>query len=326
MCCIRNSHQILPQIINSGTIAVIFDPNKCLVRLPFRMNFVAKAAAASATTCVGAGPGGLVSAGRLAEIGRETVEAVSEGLNGWFFLKATGCGHPCKDRNIPIRVEVSQTTTSPDVTLDVVNRGGRADAGTICALNFNAGTNVHEAGHQRLSANDEYRERNPALRAANPTWARDERVRTDFTRMGAHHTYGRLSAFHERHFRFAQVFVQAALGAGCQVSLERARGLPNQIEISAGGGLADTNFGDSATLHAGVDARIPLGCIVAGSISTRVSTPSISARLRPIATTCCWERASDSRRRPSRRTRVSPPVCSPDSARVCCTISSPTPR
>lgn len=252
------------QTISDETINVIYDPKACEVRLPFRMNFVAAASSGTAGICSSGGGGAapLVSNARLAEIAREAVKETDSGLNGWFKLKIGGCKGPCAGRDIPIRVQVIQTATNPDVTINVVNRGGRADAGTICAPDFNPGTTVHESGHQRLGVGDEYRERSAAVRAANPLWARDERVRTDFTRMGSHRTYGRLSAFHERHFRFAQVFVQAALGGGCTVDLKRARGLPAEARFSLGVGGFGGSLGGvmtgGLTIDAGIDAALPL--------------------------------------------------------------------
>ncbi|RDJ03959.1 DUF4157 domain-containing protein [Rhizobium grahamii] len=245
--------------ISDETVNVIYDPKNCVVRLPFRINFVAAPSSGTAGICSsgGAGPAPLVSPARLAEIANEVVETAQDGLNGWFKLRVSGCKNPCAGRDIPIRVEVSQTPTNPDVTINVVNRGGRADAGTICAPDFNPGTTVHEGGHQRLGVGDEYRETNAAYRARTPAWARDERVRTDFTRMGSQHTYGRLAAFHERHFQFAQVFVQAALGASCKVDLARARGLPVEARFTLGVGGFSGNLGQGYTLEAGVDAALP---------------------------------------------------------------------
>lgn len=246
--------------ISDETVNVIYDPKNCVVRLPFRMNFVAAPTSGTAGICTsgGAGPAPPVSPARLAEIANEVVQTAQDGLNSWFKLRVSGCKNPCAGRDIPIRVEVSQTATSPDVTINVVNRGGRADAATICAPDFNPGTTVHEGGHQRLGVGDEYRETNQAYRTRTPAWARDERVRTDFTRMGSQHTYGRLAAFHERHFQFAQVFVQAALGASCKVDLARARALPVEARFTLGGGGFSGNLGEGYAVEGGVDAALPL--------------------------------------------------------------------
>lgn len=251
------------QTISDETVNVVFDPAKCQVRVPFKMHFVAAATSGTAGICAKPPPATAVpavSAARLNEIADDAVSTVRDGLNGWYKVRTKGnCKHRCAGRDIDVVVDVTRSAASPDVTINVVNRGGRADSGTICAPDFNPATTTHEGGHQALGVGDEYRERSATVRAANPLWARDERVRDDLSRMGRHRAAGRFAVFHERHFRFASVFVEAALaGSGCGAELVASRGLPIEWRPTAFVGGFDSTRGGGLGIGGGVDWAIPL--------------------------------------------------------------------
>jgi hypothetical protein len=158
---------------------------------------------------------------RLREIAERYVAFVSFGLNRWFSLHIDDCDHPCADRHIPIVVRASIDSVNPHRTIGVVNRGGRGDESTICAGDFDYAFAVHEGGHQVLGAGDEYLETDELVLAENPDAGRPERVRNDHSWMGSNDGF---ASFHERHFRFTQVFLEAVLaqtGSSCNVSMKR---------------------------------------------------------------------------------------------------------
>lgn len=248
------------QEISSGTVDVLFDPNTCTVELPYRINFVAAARAGADGICAEPAPDQAVenvSAARVAEIGDEVVEIMNENLRGWYSLRIEGCEHDCAGQEIEIVPNVVRSADSPDTTIDVVNRGGRADAGTICARDFNPRTTVHEGGHQVLELGDEYRETDAALRQRVPDWARDERVRSDMSIMGEHHAAGRFALFHERHFRFAQVFMEAVLrDQDCTVEMEAEPRWTPDFRISGFIGGVGTNVGAMGAFGGGIDMSL----------------------------------------------------------------------
>src|SRR5262249_32819039 len=99
--------------------------------------------------------------------------------------------------------------------------------------------------------------RDPTLLARQPQWGRPERVRTDLTQMGS--SYGRFGLYHERHFRFAQVFLEAIYrGQGCTVSLEAVRSPPSDFRVDLAAGGASTNVGGATSLPGSIGFGIPL--------------------------------------------------------------------
>jgi len=246
------------QVMRSGTVNVVFDPNTCTVQLPFAINFVGARTSGTRGICDSSPATVATPAPRVAQVAREAVQTMQDGLNGWYAVRVEGCQHPCAGRDIPIVVNVSQSATNPDATVNVVNRSGSADSGNLCAAGFNEGTTLHEGGHGAFELIDEYRERRARVRRRNPARSRNERVRTDFSQMGSHHTYGRLAVFHERHFRFAQVFVEAVMAnAACGVSLSSVRGPPLERRLTLGTGNFDSDRGGRQYLQLGADLARP---------------------------------------------------------------------
>jgi len=114
-----------------------------------------------------------------------------------------------------------------------------------------------------LGAADEYRERNPQIIAGaiagGEHWERRERERRDISAMDSQDEYGRFALFHERHFRFAQAFLEAVLqGQGCSVSLESVASSPWEFRLDLGLGRVSTDAGGSAYGSLFVGAGIPL--------------------------------------------------------------------
>ncbi len=70
-------------------------------------------------------------------------------------------------------------------------------------------------------------------------------------------SYGRFSLFNERHFRFAQVFLEAAF-PGCAVSLQAVSRTVPDFRLEALGGYAWTPGGRALTAGGGFNVGLPL--------------------------------------------------------------------
>jgi len=247
------------QTVSTGHVRNIRFDSGCSITVPFGIQFQ-QLAAAAAPFCQqppSATPVNPLPAAQFQALQTSYIGALNAGLNGWYALRVEGCNQPCAGKPIPIHIEAQAVANNPDRVVNVVNRAGRGNAGTICVGDFNPGFAAHEGGHQVLGVGDEYPEHDPALLAAQPQWGRGERVRTDLTQMGTQ--YGRFSLFNERHFRFAQVFLEAVYrGQGCTVSLETVRGSPADFRADVGGGGASTNLGSALSATAFIGAGIPL--------------------------------------------------------------------
>jgi hypothetical protein len=157
--------------------------------------------------------------GVMSDFKKGYVDALNSGLNGWFTAALSDCDHACAGKTIPILVEVSEDAGKPDHTIKVVNRAGRADAATICLLEYDEDVAVHEGGHQVLGHGDEYIEQNPIIRARDPATGRKERERPfDWSWLFSHFRFGRFALYHERHFNFVPAFLEAVL-PDCKASL-----------------------------------------------------------------------------------------------------------
>lgn len=246
------------QVIHTGHMNVEFDPTACEVTIPFRYSFV-QAPPANAGPC-DAGPNHTpLSPTEFAALKANVLRVLNAGLNGWYDVRISGSGCPagCTDRSIPIRVVCSENDASPDRTITVVNRAGRANAATICAQSWSDSTAVHEGGHQVLGVGDEYPEHDEAFRATSPEWFRTERVRRDYSMMGPEeHT--RFAMFHERHFAAVTAFMQS-IYPGCTATLvARPRPFIPDFRFGLTTGYAAVSGLPGFFLRAGFDLGIPL--------------------------------------------------------------------
>jgi hypothetical protein len=258
----------LRQQTHTGQVNHIRLTPDCRIVVPYRIQFQQQQVAGSATSCQSppnATPVNPLPAAQFQAIQTRYINAMNAGLNNRYAVRVTGCrsAQPCTDKPLPVEIAAEAVTNNSDHTIDVVNRGGRADSDTICAGSFDDRLPVHEGGHQALGAPDEYQETNPAVIAAGNAaglhWERGERVRSDLSAMKNEYEYGRFMLFHERHFRFAQVFLEAVLqGQGCTVSLEPVSSSPSEFRLDVGVGYASTNRGGLlyGSLFAG--AGVPL--------------------------------------------------------------------
>ena len=237
------------------------------VIVPYRIQFQSALTASSQGICTDPPTATAVPQlppAKFTRIQNEYIAAMNRGLNNRFALRVTGCTNDqsFSNRLIPIVITAEAVTNAADRTIRIVNRGGRADAANVCAGDFSTLLPIHEGGHQALGAPDEYQEYDQALIArvnAPPQplhWERPERVRTDMSYMNSQDDVGGNGLFHERHFRFAQVFVEAALrGQGCSVDLVRTGSPPPEFRVDATVGSTSLNNGTSPlalSLFAGI--------------------------------------------------------------------------
>jgi len=249
--------------IHQGSMRVRFDPAKCAVTIPATYKFVQADKAAQAWTCEeDPAPGTKappLAADAFARLKAGVLADLNSGMNGWFTVRLTGPGCPggCSDKALPIQVEATENDASASHTITVVNRGGRADAATICAKSWNKNTALHEGGHQILGVGDEYPETDERLRAANPEWFRPERVRRDYSMMGPDKDSS-YALFHQRHFNAVATFMEAAFPK-CKASLEAlARPVVPDFRLNVGVGMAKFGGVTGAYLSLGVGMGIPL--------------------------------------------------------------------
>lgn len=258
-----HAHGALPrQTTHTGRVNHIRFTPDCKIVVPYRIQF--QAATTTTTPGICNSPAAPVAtpavpAARLAAIQTQYIDAMNRGLNNRFTLNVSGCrsAQPCANGPIPIVIEAQAVTATPDKTINVFSSGGRADAASICAGSFDPNLPIHEGGHQALGAPDEYHETDPnviaAANAAGLHWERPERERSDLSAMDDEYNYGRYTQFHERHFYFAQAFLEAVLqGQNCTVRLESAQRTPWDFRLDVSGGYAATNRG--GLLHASLFA------------------------------------------------------------------------
>ncbi len=256
------------QVTHRGRVNHIRLTPDCRLVVPYRIQFQQQQAAAAPGICQvppNATPVNPLPAAQLQAIQTRYINSMNAGLNNRYAARVTGCrtAQPCTDKPVPVVVVAQAVTNNPDRTINIVNRGGRANAATVCAGSFQDELAVHEGGHQALGAPDEYQETNPAVIAAAAAvglnWGRPERVRSDLSAMEDEYSYGRFMMFHERHFRFAQVFLEAVLrGQGCSVGLEPVSSSPWEFRLDTSFGSVSSNRGGLAYGSLFLGAGIPL--------------------------------------------------------------------
>jgi hypothetical protein len=250
------------EVVSRGTMKVQFDPSACWISLPFGYRFVSATQSARADICADPKPPQAVPAlpaARFNEIKQNVLDEVNVGLSGWFDVRLSGKGCPggCTGKSLPINVNAHENNAAPDKTITIVNRGGRANAATICAGSSGSTTARHEGGHQVLGMGDEYEEHDESYRATSPEWFRNERVRSDYSVMGPGQ-HSRFAMFHERHFNAVKVFLESAF-PDCKAELiARKRPVMPDFRLVVGGGYAAFNGSPSAYFEAGARAGIPL--------------------------------------------------------------------
>ena len=206
-----------------GVFPVSFDANACEVRVERALSFQSAATGGGCNDPPNNVSVPALTATQLASFGDAFVRTANLGLSNWFVARLTNCRTPtrCSNVHIPIQVRLCREGTPGCTrawvdTVNVVNRAGRDDARTVCARKITGRTVVHEAGHIALGLGDEYREHDPQVIAQHPTSERPERIRNDNSLMGQG------SRLRARHFRFAQVFLEAAF-PDCKVELHPTR-------------------------------------------------------------------------------------------------------
>lgn len=187
------------QDIHRSEMHITFNTSDCAITIPYGYSFLQPAQAGGTGICDDppvntAVP--LLPSDAFNRLKASVLAQVNSGLSGWFDIHLSGsnCPHGCANRALAIRINAHEDATHPDTTITVVNRGGRADAATICAASWDQSTAVHEGGHQVLGVGDEYQEHDERLRAVVPQCFRPERVRRDYSMMEDH--WSRFAMFH----------------------------------------------------------------------------------------------------------------------------------
>ncbi|MGE3782166.1 MAG: DUF4157 domain-containing protein, partial [Alphaproteobacteria bacterium] len=148
------------QTISTGQVRNIrFDP-RCFITVPYGILFQQQPSAAPpfCQNPPSATPVTPLPAAAAQGLQTRYIDALNAGLNDRFAVHVEGCsGQPCVGQPIPIIIEARAVTNNPDHTINVVNRSGRGNAGTICAGSYDPSFAVHEGGHQVLGLGDEYR-------------------------------------------------------------------------------------------------------------------------------------------------------------------------
>ena len=253
------------ETVHTGRMNVAFDPDpsRCAVTVPFSYRFVqAPVAPGGIGICddpPAATPVQPLSTASFDRLKAGVLADVASGLNGQFDVQLSGRGCPsgCGGRALPIRIVVNEDTAYPDTTVTIVNRGGRADAATICARSWDTETAIHEGGHQVLGVGDEYPEHDARVLAAVPQWGREERVRRDWSRMGPEES-SRFAMFHERHFNAVKVFLENAYPDCTATLVARPRPFRPDFRLSLGAGYVGTPAGSGMFLQAGLAMGLPL--------------------------------------------------------------------
>lgn len=252
------SGSLLREEVSRADMNIEFNPTTCEVTIPFRYRFV-QAPPANAGPCnTGANHAPMATA-EFNALKANMLRVVNAGLNGWFDVQLSGsaCPSGCADRLLPIRVVATENDASFNTTITVVNREGRSDAGSICAMSWGDSTAGHEGGHQVLGLGDEYPEHDEKYRATRPEWFRRERVRRDYSVMGPE-AHSRFAMFQARHFAAVTAFLQN-IYPGCTATLvPRARPVIPDFRIDLSGGYSALGGLPGSFFRAGFDVGIPL--------------------------------------------------------------------
>lgn len=179
--------------------------------------------------------------------------AANDYLDGWFAIRITGddagCGAPCRDKAMPIRVRLRRQAGGHAITL--TSGSGRENAGHVYG-STSAGTLRHEAGHVALGISDEYEESGVACREGEHVEERD------YSLMASHHVYGRRSLLHPRHFSHVVHWFETEYPR-CRVELVPLKQpSPIDVDLSIGMGAGGIGGISGVSLSAGIGVGIPL--------------------------------------------------------------------
>lgn len=259
-----------PPAMHTGLARIELDTSVPQITLPWRL---AVRAAVEADFPRGLAPTSrratAITPAEVKATGDRFVAVLQQRLNGWFSLDVPACpGLGWTGRSLPIRVVISQVSSGPaDATVAVSPHTGRSsvsgDGGLVVLHSGDLDDDVlaHEGTHLVLGHPDEYRETDPALRAAHPLQKSDERVKNDFPLSGNQDDWGRWAQLQQRHFSFVQVFVQDVLTRlghpECHPALRELQ-RPTQIIVRPSLQFGGTDYGASMFVALGLDLGIPL--------------------------------------------------------------------
>ncbi|MGH3796774.1 MAG: eCIS core domain-containing protein [Pseudonocardiaceae bacterium] len=249
-----------PEPMDIGWANIRFDGAACQVTIPVKVQIRA-ATAADIDPALLSNPQLIpvtVDQALVQRVGADYVAACNTALNGWYEVVLENCGNEhCAGRPIPIRVEVTQSTTAPDFMVCVSNLEGRSNVAhsagvgspgkvVLFASGLSRGTMAHEGGHMALGLPDEYHESDAALRQRAPLQTGIEREHDDWSIAGSFVNYGRWVLLHQRHFSFVPAFLRAVMAdAGhpnCRAVLQALR-RPVVPEFRVSSGFGYSSYG-----------------------------------------------------------------------------------
>jgi hypothetical protein len=153
------------EVIHSAEVEVRYDTVRHLIILKQGFNFQRADSSGTEGICEKPSPEKRidpVSDNRFAKIKSDYLRWATEGLSNQFKIRIDG-GEP-----IPITIDLNESADPSAKPVNVVNRGGRGDAATVCARDFDRGFAVHEGGHDVRGIGDEYREDDQRVRERVP--------------------------------------------------------------------------------------------------------------------------------------------------------------
>ena len=179
--------------------------------------------------------------------------AANDYLDSWYAIRITGddagCGAPCRDRAMPIRVRLRRQAGGHAITL--TSGSGRENAGHVYG-STDTGTLRHEAGHVALGISDEYEESGVACREGEHVEERD------YSLMASHDVFGRRSLLHPRHFSHIVHWFETEYPR-CRIELVPLKQpSPIDFDISIGMGVGGIGGITGLSVTGGIGVGIPL--------------------------------------------------------------------
>jgi len=217
-----------------------FDRNNCTIVSPMPVQFLHPADATKR-----------LPAAEFNALADRFVSVANLRLNGWYSIRIAGatpaCSAPCRDRDIPIQVQVSRSSDANAFPITLVNDSGRSNAGTLYAKDVDEWTLWHEAGHVALGISDEYHEAGVACREGSHA------NEGDWSLMASSSEFQARAVLHPRHFSHILTWFQREYPT-CQVTLPalaRSVVLDTILHFEFGGG----SFANTPGLYGGLSLQ-----------------------------------------------------------------------
>jgi hypothetical protein len=218
-------------------LTLVFDPDsECLIETGGTVEFRNPPA-----------PAAQLPASRFEAVAARFLAAANDYLDSWYAIRITGkgCGAPCVDVAMPIRVRLRRQAGGHPITISPGS--GRETAGQLYG-STDTETLRHEAGHVALGASDEYKESGVACREGEHVEQRD------WSLMASNLTYGRRSLLHPRHFSHIVHWFETEYPA-CRIELVPLK-TPSPVDLDLQLGLGTFGMGGIRGFAFGVGAGV----------------------------------------------------------------------